>query len=55
MSKTLCVMYLIAGSFALATAHSAFKTSESWELWIIIALLDFVNSGLYYKRIKEEQ
>lgn len=55
MSKTLYVMYLIAGSFALAAAHSAFKTGESWGLWVIIALLDFVNSGLYYKRIKEEQ
>lgn len=55
MSKTCCVLYLIAGSFASAAALSAFKTGESWGLWAIIALLDFVNSGLYYKRVKEEQ
>jgi len=55
MSKTLYVMYLIAGSFASAAALSAFKTGENWGLWAIIALLDFINSGLYYKRAKEEQ
>ena len=55
MSKTLCVMYLIAGLCASGAAYSAFELGKGWELWAIVALLDFINSGLYYKRVKEEQ
>lgn len=55
MLKACCVMYFIAGLFASAAAYSSFELGKSWEIWAIVALLDFVSSGLYYKRIKEEQ
>lgn len=55
MSKACCVMYFIAGLCASGAAYSAFELGKRWEIWVIVALLDFINSGLYYKRIKEEQ
>ena len=55
MSKTVCVMYFIAGLCASGAAYSAFEFGERWELWAICALLDFICSGIYYKRAKEER
>lgn len=54
MLKVCCVMYFIAGLFSSAAAYSSFELGKDWELWAIIALLDFISSGLYYKRVKEE-
>ena len=55
MLKVCCVMYFIAGLFASAATYSAFELGKDWELWAIVAFLDFISSGLYYKRVKEEE
>lgn len=54
MLKACCVMYFISGLFASAAAYASFELGKDWELWAIISLLNFISSGLYYKRIKEE-
>lgn len=55
MLKACCVMYFLAGLFASVATYSAFELGKDWELWVIVTLLNFISSGLYYKRAKEEE